>query len=637
MGEDDTQYGILDKAFYLNAEDGIWVRPGLTIEILDIAIGGDRKPAVTFKLTDNKGQALDRGGILTPGAVSTSFCFAYIPSGANQYVNYFTRTVTSPITNATAKQATTDSGGQYDSLGDGVYRYTFGNALPEGYDQSLTHTIAVYGTRDLAEFGLSRYVANTLKNFVPNGSQVTKVREVVATVSCNQCHNPLALHGGSRRETGLCIMCHTPQTSDPDTGNTVDFKVMVHKIHRGHDLPSVQAGKPYQIIGNRQSVHDFSTVAFPRDVRNCAACHQNTSQTNNYLLNPSRETCGSCHDDVNFASGVNHPGGAQPNDDRCGSCHWPQGDLEYDSSIAGAHTVPDKSTQLRKPKMEIVDVTNTGAGQNPTVRFRITDRNGNAIAPTAMSRISLRLGGPTTDYKWYQSENVDNSKLTFTDGIPTYTLAAALPADAQGTYTVGMEGRLTTTLNAGTTKAFTYNDGAPNVIKDFAVTGASAPRRVVVDVGKCNKCHDRLQFHGNSRNDPQYCVGCHNPTKTGRGEAIHFKVMIHKIHTGEELNSSYVIGSHNFNEVRFPGDRRDCTTCHVGVSYTLPLPQGVMASTTPNGYWTPTSPVAASCLSCHDSLEAAAHAFLNTASFGESCVVCHKEGAEFAVSKVHAR
>jgi OmcA/MtrC family decaheme c-type cytochrome len=66
------------------------------------------------------------------------------------------------------------------------------------------------------------------------------------------------------------VLCHTPQTIDPDTGQTQDMPVLVHKIHRGEDLPSVQ-NDPYIIIGNRQSVHDYSEVVYPQDIRNCEA------------------------------------------------------------------------------------------------------------------------------------------------------------------------------------------------------------------------------------------------------------------------------------------------------------------------------------------------------------------------------
>jgi len=62
------------------------------------------------------------------------------------------------------------------------------------------------------------------------------------------------------------------------TGNTVDMKVMVHKIHYGPNLPSVKAGKPYQIIGFGQSVADYSDVTFPQDIRNCTTCHKDTQQ-----------------------------------------------------------------------------------------------------------------------------------------------------------------------------------------------------------------------------------------------------------------------------------------------------------------------------------------------------------------------
>ena len=41
---------------------------------------------------------------------------------------------------------------------------------------------------------------------------------------------------------------------------------------------------------------------------------------------------------------------------------------------------------------------------------------------------------------------------------------------------------------------------------------------------------------------------------------------------------------------------------------------------------TPQQPTAAACLGCHDSQSAAAHAFVNTAPFGEACAACHGPG-----------
>ncbi len=661
-GSDASQYNPLDKAYYLTAEDTVWIRPGLNLKILNVSIGSDRKPVVTFQISDSSGQPLDKDGIQTPSAVAFGYVLSYIPANATQYVSYFTRAASNSTTGLSTNWPTTDSGGTYTSSGIGTYTYTFGGTLPSGYDTTATHTIGIYATRNLTAYGLSTYVANTLQNFVPNGAQVTKVREVVATAACNQCHNPLAVHGGRRKETGLCILCHQPQNVDITIpgGGTLDFKAMIHKLHMGAYLPSV-TGKslssyntggstpsPWQgtVAGQPNLINnvDFTDVVFPRDIRSCTTCHQQASQAMNWQLNPTSTACGACHNDINWATGANHAGGPQPNDNHCANCHYPQGDYEWDASIAGAHTVMDKSASLAKPVATIVGVSNTGAGQSPTVQFQIRDKNNNLILPSAMSRLSLRLAGPTTDYKWFLSETATGA--TFSNNVASYTFKGTLPSDATGTYSVGIEGRITTNLNSIDRGPFTYSDGLQNVVSYFGVTDKTAvPRRKVVDVALCNACHERLQVHGNNRNNPEYCVGCHNPTMTATvstgkpDEGINFKWEIHKIHRGGDLQNGYQIGSNNFSNVAFPGDLRDCTKCHVGTTYTLPLANSssLLPTATPRNFWTPTLPVASACLGCHDSVDAAAHALLNTASFGESCSVCHKEGAEFAVTAVHAR
>jgi OmcA/MtrC family decaheme c-type cytochrome len=497
-------------------------------------------------------------------------------------------------------------------------------------------------------------------------------REVVVTDACNQCHNPLALHGGSRQEVGLCILCHQPQSSDPDTGNTVDFKVMIHKVHRGASLPSfVEEEIPYQIIGYRGSVHDYSTVHLPQDIRNCQTCHipgpdQLTeeeiavapivggAQSSAWLFRPNRATCGSCHDTVDFATGVGHIGGPQISDTFCSSCHFPEGDLEFDASIKGAHTVPHNSRQLKGLNVAILNVTNAAPGQSPTVHFELRENDGTVLSVDVLNRISFNLAGPTTDYATLVRESsVQDAVIAVGDGSYTYTFEATLPVDATGSYAVGSEGRRDVVLNAGMTNAINFREQVlENPVFYFSVDGSSvAPRRTVVADANCETCHDNLALHGDNRHDPEYCITCHQPEASDVArrpdeelpiEPIHFKFLIHRIHRGEDLTGDFTVYGfgnrpHDFTEVRFPGDLRDCETCHVNDSYTLPLSANLLATPTPRGYYSPLQPIGSACLSCHDTESAAAHAFTMTTPFGEACASCHGTGKDFSVERVHAR
>src|SRR5262249_38714812 len=136
------------------------------------------------------------------------------------------------------------------------------------------------------------------------------------------------------------------------------------------------------------------------------------------------------------------------------------------------------------------------------------------------------------------------------------------------------------------------------------------------------------------------------PASQGAPQTVNFAQMIHKIHTGEELTAeggpTLVIygfgGSRNdFGDVRFPGDRRDCATCHVNGSEQLPLQAGLQDIDDQRGPINPVGPITSACTGCHTALHAASHALANTTRLGESCAVCHGSGAEFSVNKVHAR
>ncbi len=657
------RFTVHEKAYYADANLVSFVRPGLEIKILSADITPEGTIRARFKLMDPKGLPLEREGITTPGEVRVSLIVATIPKGQTQYTAYTTRTVTSPITNVTAVQPGTDVAGVFEKVADGEYQYTFATKAPTGYDRTATHSVGAYASRNLTEFDLGVYYANDVYNFVPDGSNVSVVRDVVRTETCNKrCHDPLSAHGGARRRVELCVLCHQPQNFDPDTGNPVNFPVLIHKIHMGADLPSVQSGKPYQIIGVRQTVFDFSEVEFPAHVQNCEVCHDPDSGAAqaNAWLKPYGAACGACHDDANFATGQGHAGGPQVSDNQCANCHIPQGELEFDASVKGAHTEPRFSRDLPGTNFEILSVDNGAAGKSPTVTFSIKDNAGKPILPSDMTRVALLLAGPTTDYAdaTYTAEDVRTASGT-ADGKYFWTFQARIPADAKGSYSVGIEGYRNVKLLLGTVKERTVRDAGFNKVFYFSVDGSPIEARrsvVALEVpGEpnrgCNACHLKLELHGQNRNRIEHCVQCHNPKHTDQGrrpesempaETVNFRTMIHRIHTGHDLEIGYTIYGfggtpHDFTEVHFPGDRRNCDKCHVNDSQQLPLPQSLLPSVNPRGYLNPMAPTASACLGCHTSLPAASHALLMTSPLGESCAVCHGPDADFSVNRVHAR
>jgi OmcA/MtrC family decaheme c-type cytochrome len=416
----------------------------------------------------------------------------------------------------------------------------------------------------------------------------------------------------------------------------------------------VKAGGKYQIIGHNNSVSDFSTVVFPADIRRCSFCHESTTgaaQANAWLTNPNRAACGSCHDNVNFATGANHANQPQISDNQCAQCHTPQGELEFDASIKGAHTIPEFSAQLPGFVFDITDVQNGVAGQKPTVTFTVKDSSGAPITDITKTRLQIVLAGPTTDYATSVSENV--VKASGSGGTYTYTFTNAIPATAKGTFTMGIEGYRTVTINPGMVNELSVRDAGVNKTFSFSVDGSRlAQRRQVVSLDKCNSCHAFLSLHGGNRNQIEQCVLCHNPNATDVGnrpanqapsQTIQMAYMIHRIHTGENSTREYTIygfgGSVNdFTDIRYPGDRRNCNACHVNGSEQLPLPDGLLNVTSPRGLLNPVGPTTNACTGCHTDTAVASHALSNTTDkLGEACAVCHATSSEFGVSKVHAR
>lgn len=675
-------FSVHEKAFYADDAAIAFVNPGLNIAVNSATIGTGGVISVTYTLTSASGRPLDAAGIQTPGAVSVSFIAAALPNGSGDYTTYTTRAASGTLLTSTL-QPGADSGGSTTSLGSGQYQYTFGTTAPSGYDASATHTIGIYGSRNLTAFNLGANYASTTYNFVPNGNAVTHINDVIKTTSCNNCHDQLSAHGGSRRGLDLCVLCHNPQNLDPNDGKTFDAKVFFHKLHMGASLPSVLAGGTYSVT-NRFGTSDFSKVVFPADPgdpRRCETCHSQSTgaaQATAFLTNPSRAACGSCHDDLNFSTGANHPGGPQADDTLCATCHVPQGEVDFDASILGAHVAPTASSLLSGLSVTITNVTNGTAGSAPVVSFTVKDGQGNPVLLSQLGSISFTMAGPTTDYGYtsfgssvttpgYVTESATKAACD-TSGNCQYTFTHTVPANATGTYAIGVEARRSETILQGTSKQQTIQYGAKNQVVYFSVDGSPvANRRAVVQTSNCNNCHVALSVHGTLRNQTEYCVLCHNPSNTDASvrsaakvaadkaappQGINFNLLVHRIHYGINMqasNRTYIVvgygGSHNdFSGTLFPAmsptgsatDTRNCSLCHLNSSQ-LNLPVGLNPVVDPQGPINPIQATASACSGCHLDTAAAIHFAANTTTLGESCTVCHATGAAYAVDQVHAQ
>ncbi len=537
--------------------------------ITSVAISGP--PVVKFKLADQNGVALkglpaaDLGWViaqLVPGQNGTSSTWSsYIygtvtPSGCPSGV------AAAHCDSTAETQATVENAakGTLVDNGDGTYQYTFMQDITKDakvvYDATLTHRVA-FEIRGLAQANNAAYT------FQPSSGATTGIfsREIVETATCNTCHASLSAHGGARVEVQYCVMCHSPQTTDPYSGNALDLKVMIHKIHTGNNLPSIQTannpdtvptlGQGYWIVGYMQSLNNFNTVVFPQDTRYCTTCHaQNiaaATEATNYYTVPNMAACGACHDNVNFANGQNH--NSTPiiaNDSQCTTCHGPTSGLIGSNGVSlqvkAAHVIPERQFQSTLA-YNIIKATHTAPGQYPVVQFSVTDpSNGNKpydiltadpfqyCDPNlyqANPNLSIAVAWSTTDYtnvgSLVGSEVAQPFALGLVcttpaptavgDGSFTVTSSTAIPAGVMGSAGFLFQGHA----------VHDFNDGrglqeipVPNVVAYAPITDSVVvQRREVAPVANCDVCHNQLNGHGGNRLDSvQACSLCHNPNAT---------------------------------------------------------------------------------------------------------------------------
>ena len=145
-------------------------------------------------------------------------------------------------------------------------------------------------------------------------------------------------------------------------------------------------------------------------------------------------------------------------------------------------------------------------------------------------------------------------------------------------------------------------------------------------------------------------------------ESLDFKTMVHGIHAaGERENALQIVGFMGFSvhvydeeEVHYPGNLANCTTCHTEDGFRLPLASSVLATSNDTGEDvqdpaddTVTTPIAAVCSSCHDYAKDISHMEFYDGNFSttqeaidngevvEQCNTCHATGKPDDAWEVH--
>jgi OmcA/MtrC family decaheme c-type cytochrome len=568
------QTDAVNAALHMNGvidviSNGVVALPdvGAKIEITGVTVAEGAAPTVTFKLSDSKSNAAlamaDFGTLsvtlskLNADGTYQSYLFSN-KAGAS----YLKNGVSTPPTLASTTQAGSQSisvagsGTRLVANGGGSYTYTF-SAPVTGVNVAQQHTVAIWGTRAVSGYN---FRANAFKDFAPNGSAVV-TREVVSDAACNACHGQLTLHG-SRTGVKSCLTCHSPQTTDPETGNTVDMATMIHKIHNGHLLAN-----DYSIVGYGQSYMNFNHVAMapshtgyftgagtylaahdPGLSRECGICHQGAEASKAYS-NPTRRACGACHDDVNFP--VDHGGGIagpQTDDVSCSQCHnaanLQKNHSRFYETVSNTNfvtAVPNFPATGHKFEASIVaiDQDPTTKAVTWTVDFKLDNAAFDmALAKAAasnggyvLSTCAFQFAGPTSDYTVPATGSTAKSctaaGFTAVAGTPgRYTFADTVnwfAGKPDGYYTGSFEIMLSRQFGTAPNTILKPFSANPNFLTLKNVGGTAtvvtAPaelalgaRRGVVSFDKCNACHVDLGFHSNrGRKGPDYCATCHNP------------------------------------------------------------------------------------------------------------------------------
>lgn len=524
---------------------------------------------------------------------------------------------------------------------NGHYSYTFNMNLTANakitYNDQLAQRVLIRAYNTPLPDGTQVPNSNAFVDFTADtGAAPTYSRKIVATESCNTCHQDLgnAHHGGSYNDVNYCATCHTAGK----VGVGKEFNVLIHAKHKDLTLGSLES------------------------CQSCHAANDAAPDWANWSRIPTAATCGSCHSTVDFAAGKGHS--QQLDNSNCIACH----NSDWTAELHTVKTV-DKKVLINKYGIEASSVVDS-ATKAATISIQVTDSKGSPVDISALlpqiQRVEIITNvGPnnialsyfTKDSVIAVKNGVLDSKASIVDGKLVYTTTKPLPFGAVKTDTdtsVTFVNWAMCSLNAQFVACAEPTFDGSDVSKytsmkadiAFATLSGEKPSTRHVDsvnFSTCANCHGtewESRYH-KGKNSPGFvmseqlahskdatgkpivgldgCATCHTPHGTyasGKNKGA-LEMKLHVIH-GEQ------------------GVIKECTQCHNDFNLDAFKVKGALA--TAAGKYT--TPITATCTSCHNHnpLKAHSQAVLegfgaiidgdytqaNQAAQSETCFYCHK-------------
>jgi OmcA/MtrC family decaheme c-type cytochrome len=501
---------------------------------------------------------------------------------------------------------------------NGNYTYTFvtgfnsTEALAAAPDYNAADTqrlvITASGSNDpVTGFAITNNTVGFLDFVTPagGGPVTTSVsqRLFVTADACKKCHSQEfveAAHADTYLDTRTCVVCHSPLGTYGTTmqEDNAYLPLLIHQIHAAIDNPAFED----QINGM-----GFGAVTFPQNVEKCVICHTTSgldlgtgNKIDNWKNHPTAEICGSCHTDVNFATGENHPGGPQGND-ACKVCHL--NGTSFSKSVVQAHdTTP---TGVNVPEFDVTLTITTPvngsyyvAGEAPEVRVTLKNPGGSAVAPavytTPQGAAGVTGGGLNVASAYVYGPRAKSVPVLATGTItdPAFDSATDTPTQGHDLFVGGADPQVTTDGSGfgyrllpipADMKAGTYmvrvrigdygRVGTGNYhIESIAFTNIQIGTATVEDKvagDACINCHGTgtAPFHDERHAvvfDTDQCLGCHDQSGNF---AIPIANRVHAVHSANPDGDLYVINggdpsSRDWSDVTYPQDISTCVTCH---------------------------------------------------------------------------